>query len=81
MDCAVSAGGLLIHAHAEWPCAVCRPWQGTESHGFCLCIRCAHRLIFAVEAGIDGARELLADIADALVILEAQMLSRRGEMN
>lgn len=81
MDCVISARGLLIHVRKDWPCAVCRPWCATESRGFCLCIGCAHLLIYATEAGLESPRELLGDIADALATLEANMLSRGGELN
>ena len=81
MDCAISSGGLLIHTHKDWPCAVCRPWNTTESRGFCICVECAHRLLHAVEAGVDGARALLADIVDAMVILEVHVLSRESDVN
>jgi hypothetical protein len=81
MDCAISSGGLLIHTHKDWPCAICRPWHTTESRGFCICVKCAHRLIYAVEAGVEGSRALLADIVDAMVILEAHLLSRGSDVN
>jgi hypothetical protein len=81
MDCVISARGLLIHVRRDWPCAVCRPWCATESRGFCLCIGCAHYLLHATEAGMETPRELLGDIADALVALEADVLSRGSELN
>jgi len=81
MDSVISARGLLIHVRSDWPCAVCRPWRLTEYWGFCLCAECARYLILATDADMESPRELLGDIAEALVTLEANMLSRGGEAN
>jgi hypothetical protein len=74
MDYAVSHGGLLVHARKDWPCAVCRPQGISEGRGFWLCAHCAHGMIVAAEAGIEGARALLPEVADALIRLEGQWL-------
>ena len=70
MEYAVSPGGLLVHVRRDWPCAMCRPDQASERRGLWLCLRCAHHVIVAAEAGVDGARALLGDITDALGLLE-----------
>jgi hypothetical protein len=72
MDYAITPGGLMVHARNDWPCAVCRPHLTTECKGFCLCLKCAHNMIFAAEAGVESARDLLDDVTDALALLEAQ---------
>jgi ribosomal protein L37AE/L43A len=74
MDYAVSHGGLLVHARKDWPCAVCRPEGMSEGRGFWLCAHCAHGMIVAAEAGMEGARALLPEVADALFSLEGQSL-------
>jgi hypothetical protein len=38
-------------------------------------------MIVAAEAGIEGARALLDDVTDALVLLEAQSLEARPSLN
>ena len=81
MDSVISARGLVIHVRSDWPCAVCRPWRSIESRGFCLCAQCALYLIHAAEAGMVSPREFLGDIAEALLTLEANLLSRGGEVN
>jgi hypothetical protein len=81
MDYAVSRGGLLVHDRRDWPCALCRPQAISECRGFCLCSRCAHGMIVAAEAGIEGARALLDDVTDALVLLEAQSLEAKPTLN
>jgi hypothetical protein len=81
VDSVISTRGLLIHIRRDWPCAVCRPWESTESRGFCLCAECARYLIHATEAGMESPRELLGDIGEALVILEAHLHGRGGGMN
>ncbi len=73
MDYAMSSGGLMVHSRADWPCACCRPREVVDSRAFCLCLRCARRMIQAVEAGVDGMRGLLDDITDALTVLEGDM--------
>ena len=70
MDHTRSSGGLTVHTRADWPCAVCRPAQAGEGRGLLMCAHCARGMIFAVEAGYEGARELLDDVADALALLE-----------
>jgi len=72
MDYAISPGGLMVHDREDWPCAVCRPHLTMECKGFFLCLKCAHNMIFAAEAGVASARELLDDVTDALGLLEAQ---------
>jgi hypothetical protein len=74
MDYAVSRGGLLVHDRRDWPCALCRPQAISECRGFWLCSRCAHGVIIAAEAGIEGAQGLLEDVTDALIRLEGQSL-------
>ena len=72
MDYAITPGGLMVHAREDWPCAVCRPDMASECKGFWMCLKCAHGMIFAAEAGVENARELLDDVTDALALLEAQ---------
>lgn len=72
MDYAITPGGLMVHDREDWPCAVCRPHMTTERKGFWMCLKCAHGMIFAAEAGVENARELLDDVTDALALLEAQ---------
>lgn len=81
MDFATSSGGLMVHSRSDWPCASCRPEPISDSHGFCLCVKCAHGVISAAEAGSEGARALLDDVTDALVLLECSAASLRGWMN
>jgi hypothetical protein len=47
MGYTISPIGLLVHAHDDWPCAVCRPQYLTESRGPCLCLQCARNLMTA----------------------------------
>lgn len=70
MDYAMSNGGLMVHSRADWPCACCRPRDVADGGGFCLCLKCARRVIQAVEAGVEGMRGLLDDITDALTLLQ-----------
>ncbi len=70
MDYAMSPGGLVVHSREDWPCAVCRPQRVWEGRGFCLCVTCAHGVMAAAGAGVEGARALLDEITDALVLLE-----------
>ena len=72
MDYAITPGGLMVHAREDWPCAICRPHMTTERKGFWMCLKCVHNMIFAAEAGVEDARELLDDVTDALALLEAQ---------
>ncbi len=72
MDYAMSPGGLMVHSRQDWPCACCRPHDVSDSRGFCLCVKCAHGVISAAEAGVDGVRALLDEVTDALVLLERQ---------
>ncbi len=81
MEYTVSAGGLLVHARGDWPCAMCRPQNTSERRGLYLCIRCAHSMIAATEAGVEGARALLDDITDALVMLETPNLETQIPAN
>jgi len=68
----MTPGGLLVHSCDDWPCAVCRPGQISESRAYCLCLNCAYAIVAAASAGEPGARALLDDISDALSQLEAQ---------
>ncbi len=72
MEYGMSPNGLTVHSRKDWPCAICRPGACAESRGFWLCANCAHGMIHAVEAGVEGARALLDDVTDALAILEFQ---------
>lgn len=73
MDYALSRNGLLVHDRDDWPCSVCRPDGIVGRDGYCLCLRCAHLTMAAVGAGVGDAREILGDLADALVALEPQV--------
>ena len=77
MDFAVTPGGLLVHSDPDWPCAVCRPGEISESRGYCLCLNCAYAILAAASAGEAGARALLDEISEALSLLEAQQLEPR----
>jgi hypothetical protein len=81
MDFATSSGGLMVHSRSDWPCAGCRPEPISDGHGFCLCVKCAHGVISAAEAGSEGARALLDDVTDALVLLECPVATLRGWVN
>lgn len=81
MDYAVSPGGLLVHARRDWPCALCRPQDIPECRGLWLCVHCAHGIVIAAEAGVEGARALLDDITDALVRLEGSGVETRVASN
>jgi hypothetical protein len=70
MEYALSTGGLMVHSREDWPCACCRAREVADSNGFCLCLKCAGRVIRAAEAGIEGMRALLDDITDALTLLQ-----------
>lgn len=72
MDYAMSSGGLMVHSRGDWPCACCRPREVSDSHGFCLCLKCARGLIRAAEAGVESVRGLLDDITDALTVFQAE---------
>ncbi|MGH9449225.1 MAG: hypothetical protein ACRD11_01670 [Terriglobia bacterium] len=72
MDYAMSSGGLMVHSRKDWPCACCRPDDVADSHGFCLCLKCARGLIRAAEAGVESVRALLDDITDALTMLQGE---------
>lgn len=72
MDYAMSAGGLLVHSRKDWPCAVCRSHDISESRGYCLCVACARGVLAAAGAGVEGARDLLDDLTEALVLLEGR---------
>jgi len=71
VDFALTEGGLLVHSCDEWPCAVCRPSQISESRAYCLCLNCAYAIVAAASAGEQDARSLLDEISDALFQLEA----------
>ncbi len=73
----MTPGGLLVHSCAEWPCAVCRPSQISESRSYCLCLNCAYAIVAAASAGEPGARALLDEISDALSLLQAQHFEQR----
>lgn len=81
MDYVLSRGGLLVHDRKDWPCAACRPESISDSRGYCLCLRCAHTAMAAAGAGVEGARALLDDLTDALVLLEPEMLGTPLAMN
>ena len=70
MEYAMSPSGLTVHSRKDWPCAVCRPSGCSEGRGFWLCAHCAQGLIVAAGAGVEGARDLLDDVTDALAMLE-----------
>jgi hypothetical protein len=74
MEYAMSTGGLMVHSRADWPCACCRSRELVDGKSFCLCLKCARRVIRAAEAGIEGMRALLDDITDALTILQGEDL-------
>ena len=75
MTYALSRNGLLVHDQEDWPCSVCRP-DGIVGHdGYCLCLQCAHLTMVAAGAGVGEAREIIDDLADALVVLEPQVLA------
>jgi hypothetical protein len=77
----MTPGGLLVHSCDEWPCAVCRPSQISESRAYCLCLNCAYAIVAAASAGEQGARALLDEISDALSLLEAQQPEPRLPAN
>ncbi len=81
MDYVTSSGGLMVHSRSDWPCAGCRPNPLSDSRGFCLCVKCAHGVISAAEAGSESARALLDDVTDALVLLECPVAAPRGWLN
>jgi hypothetical protein len=74
MEYAMSPGGLMVHSRNDWPCACCRPHDVADSRGFCLCVKCARTLMRAAEAGVDGIRALLDDLAEALTALQSEVL-------
>ncbi len=71
MDFALTPGGLLVHSCEDWPCAVCRPSQITESRAYCICLHCAYAIMAAASAGEQDARALLDEISEALSQLHA----------
>ena len=81
VDFAMTPGGLLVHSCDDWPCAVCRPSQISESRAYCLCLSCAYAIVAAASAGEQGARALLDEISDALSLLEAQQPEPRMMAN
>lgn len=81
MDFTLTPGGLLVHACDEWPCAVCRPSQISESRAYCLCLNCAYAVMAAASAGEPDARALLDDISDALSQFEAEVAAPRMLVN
>lgn len=74
MEYTMSPGGLMVHSRNDWPCACCRPHDVADSRGFCLCVKCARSLMRAAEAGVDGIRGLLDDLAEALTALQSEAL-------
>ncbi len=72
LDFAMTPGGLLVHSCEEWPCAVCRPGQISESRAYCLCLNCSYALMAAASAGEKDARAMLDEISEALSLLQAQ---------
>lgn len=81
MEFALSRSGLMVHDHEDWPCAVCRPERIRDSRGYCLCLRCARRVWAAAGSGAEDAIDLLDDLADALALLEPQVLPPRVAVN
>lgn len=81
MDHVLSPSGLMVHSRSDWPCVSCRPYLVSDSQGFCLCVRCAHGVINAAEAGFEDARELLDEVTDALVLLEGRGMTPRFDVN
>lgn len=81
MNYALSPGGLLIHNRKDWPCAVCRPESLSENKGNCLCLDCAHATLAAAGAGEEGARALVGELAEALVLLEPKVQSTLVTIN
>jgi hypothetical protein len=81
MNFVVSPGGLVVHSRMDWPCAVCRPGDITESPGYCLCLDCANSMMVAAGVGEEGARALLDELTDALGLLVAQTTERRVAAN
>jgi len=72
---------LGVHSHEDWPCAVCRPQKVVESRACCLCSDCAQAMMVAAGAGGEEARALLAEITEALSLLEAHQASARLAAN
>jgi hypothetical protein len=72
MDYILTAGGLLVHARKDWPCAVCRPEGAWDEYGSCLCVDCACAQVAAAEAGLESARAMLGDLTDALGQISAR---------
>jgi hypothetical protein len=81
MEFALSGNGLMVHDRQDWPCAVCRPERIADSRGYCICVRCARRVMTAVWAGAEDARALLAALTEALAVLEPQVLPRQLAVN
>jgi hypothetical protein len=81
MDYVTSSNGLMVHCRNDWPCAGCRPNLTSDSRGFCLCVKCAHGVISAAEAGSECARALLDDVTDALVLLECPLTVPLSSIN
>ncbi len=71
----------MVHCRYDWPCAGCRPGPSSDSGDFCLCVKCAHGVITAAEAGSESARALLDDVTDALVLLEYPLTAFGGSVN
>lgn len=75
IDYAISPIGMLVHNRKDWPCAVCRPLNRTETPGAFLCIDCAHDLVASMIHAADvldskGAVDTISDLADALAQLD-----------
>jgi hypothetical protein len=81
MEYAMSSSGLLVHSRPDWPCSMCRPGESQETRNFCLCLKCARSVVVAAGAGIADARELLDDVADALVMLECHSVQPTVAVN
>lgn len=81
VDFAMTPGGLLVHMNEDWPCAVCRPSQISESRAYCLCLNCAYAVVAAASAGEQGARALLDEISIALSLLASQRADLRVAAN
>jgi hypothetical protein len=72
VDFVFARRGLLVHSYEQWPCAVYRPSQISESRAYCLRLNCAFAVMAADGAGEQGACAMLDKISDALCQLEAQ---------
>jgi hypothetical protein len=70
MDFATMPEGLLVHSNHVWPCAVCRPNSMAEGSGCFLCLDCASEMVEVAMARLDGSKDLLGDLRNALGLCE-----------